>query len=190
LVLDGITRVDQLRLEVRSLRAEVRELRAALEAVHAAGNGRRDQGSPTTLKASRPRYTSIPQARSDARHNLWSEYFFLKQAEVTGKVYDRKRGAHPPTSKTYFAEHVRIDGRRLSTREFQRWFQRVNTHREGSTQDVRIRAAIESEIARLRTAGYRITACPTGRTDIPVSIRPAPGYDCEHGRRHSSAANG
>ena len=149
-----MTRVDQLRLEVRSLRAEVRELRAALEAVHAAGNGRRDQGSPTTLKASRPRYTSIPQARSDARHNLWSEYFFLKQAEVTGQIYNRRRGEHPPTSKTWFAENVRVNGRRLSVREFQRWFQLSNTFAEGSAQDRRIRAALESEVARLRAAGH------------------------------------
>jgi hypothetical protein len=141
-----------LQVELRWLKARV----AALEAAQAAVNGHPKQNTGSAADAPRPRYVTIPQARLDARHNLWSEYFFLKQAEVTGQIYNRRRGEHPPTSKTWFAENVRVNGRRLSVREFQRWFQLSNTFAEGSAQDRRIRAAIESEVARLRAAGHKM----------------------------------
>jgi hypothetical protein len=148
-----VTELQQLRLQVRALVARV----TALEAVQATVNGHPKQNTGSAAQVPRPRYVTIPQARSDERHNLWSEYFFLKKAEVTGRIYDRRRGQHPPTSKTWFAEHIRVNGgERLSTREFQRWFQTNNTFPEDSTQDRRIRSAVENEIARLRAAGHRI----------------------------------
>jgi hypothetical protein len=147
-----MNRVDQLQLQLRALAARV----SGLESARAAASTRPKETIIPAPKAPRPRYATIPQARSDARHNLWTEYFFLKQAEVVGQFYNRKRGQHPPTSKTWFAETVRINGERLSTREFARWFQRTNTHPEGSAQDRKIRAAIQGEIARLRAGGYTI----------------------------------
>lgn len=143
------------RLE-RQVRAQAVRL-AALEAAQAAVNGRPKETTGTTSRPPRPRYVTIPQARSDNRHNLWADYFFLKQAEVTGRVYSKRRGQHPPTSKTWFAENIRVNGgERLSVREFQRWFQVRNTFGEGSAQDRRIRSTIEAEIARLRAAGHQI----------------------------------
>ena len=158
--------IDLLRAQVRRLEARISVLEAALAAVNVSVKER----TGSAAKAPKPRYATIPQARSDSRHNLWAEYFHLKCAEVTGRVYDRRRGQHPPTSKTWFAEH-RVNGERLSVREFQRWFQVRNTFADGSAQDRRIRAAIESEIARLRGAGCRI-GLSRGTENIP-GMQPA-----------------
>jgi hypothetical protein len=167
-----VTRLDRALIEIRVLRRRIE----AVEAAQAAVNGRAKETTSPAPQAPRPRYTTIRQAASDRRHNLWTEYFFLKQSEVTGKVYNRRRGEHPPTSKTWFAENVRVHGgERLSTREFQRWFQLHNTFAEDSAQDRRIRSAIEGEIARLRAAGYTISRVPGDGVNFPVSISRAAG---------------
>ena len=73
-----MNRFDQLQLQVRAQAKQI----AVLEAAVAALNGRPTQTAGPPPKARRLRYVTIKQAASDGRHNLWTEYFFLKQAEL------------------------------------------------------------------------------------------------------------
>lgn len=151
-----MNRLDRLSLEMRTLRAEVRALKprlAALEAAHAAAHPVK-QPIVSTCKRG---YVDIPQAESDKRWNLWISYYHLKLVEASGRIYNRRRGDFLPTSRAWFAAHVRDEaGNMFSLRELERWFSPHNTFPVGSRQDLRVQRTIQREIDRLRAAGYYV----------------------------------
>jgi hypothetical protein len=146
-----MNKLDRVALLVRTLTERV----TVLEAILAARSAKRKTGA--TMGTSKRGYVNIPQAESDKRWNLWATYHHLKILETCGRVYNRRRGDFLPTSKAWFAEHVKDEaGLRFNLRDLERWFSPRNTFPVGSRQDLRIRGAIQREIDRLRAAGYFI----------------------------------
>jgi hypothetical protein len=136
---------------VNSLAARARRLAAELvEFAEMVERGR----PPNLAVIRRERYVTISVAEHEKRVGRWRVWVSLRWVETGGKRFNRRRGEHAPWSQEWFVEHVRAeDGTRLSLREFQRHFQRHNTHPAGSPQDLRITRAIEGEIARIGSRG-------------------------------------
>ena len=151
-----------------ALWAAISEFQARVVALECGAPVRALPAKVSKPKVSKPRYATIPQAKSNARHNLWMNYLFFKRQEVRRQqgqhLPNRRRGEHSPVSRQVFADTMG-----LSLREFDRWFQLTNTHAVDSPQDVKIRAAMETEIDRLRSAAMTAAIASPVAVTSPVA---------------------
>jgi hypothetical protein len=149
-----------------ALWAAISELQARVVALECGAPVRALPAKALTPKVSKPRYVTIPQAKSNARHNLWMNYLFFRGREVRGSAHrpNRRRGEHSPASRQVFAHTMG-----LSLREFDRWFQLTNTHAVDSPQDIKIRGRMDAEIERLRSDAMTAMTAMTAAVTSPAA---------------------
>jgi hypothetical protein len=141
-----VTKLDQLRLQVRQLSQRI----AALE--------QSPVPAPARSRRRKPRYVGIDPQEHLGRVRLFGQWQLLRRAQCAGKKFNRRKGDHAPWTVEWFCANVRDSGGLyFSVREVWRWLSDHNTHAPGSRQDRRITAAIKAQIAAMIANGVRLS---------------------------------